>query len=279
MGEALIGARSVRVAVVRDVTARKQAEALIEAREAELAEAARLTTTGEMAAALAHELNQPLTSLIGFVRACQALLQSPAGGGEAARGKASELIERAVQQAMRAGDIIRGAREFFRRGDMRRERIEAAETFRAVQELARAHAVQRRVKLAFSAPDGLPPLLIEPVQVQQALLNLVRNAVEAIALADSPRREVETTARPAPDDASFVEIAVRDTGPGFAPEAASRLFTPFMTTTETGMGLGLAIARSIVEAHGGRIWLASGGAGGAEIRFTLPIWSEEADAG
>lgn len=277
IGEARIGERAVRVAIVRDVSARREAEARLEERESELAHAARLTTTGEMAAALAHEVNQPLTALIGFARACQAVLQSPAATGEEARRRAGELIDQAVQQAVRAGEIIRRAREFFRRGDVRRERIEVADVFRAVLDLSRAQALQRRVHVVVRLDDALPPLLVDPIQVEQAMLNLVRNAIEAIVHSDPERREVELRAAPAPGRPDYLEVAVRDSGPGVPPEIAEKLFTPFTTTKDAGIGLGLSIVRSIVESHGGRIWLAPAGPGdGADFRFTLPFWSDEA---
>jgi signal transduction histidine kinase len=243
--------------------------------EAELAHAARLSTTGEMAAALAHELNQPLTAAISFARACETILGAPGGVTEDQHRSACGFIAQTVQQALRAGEIIRSTREFLDRGDPRHVRVELAPILSATLDLAGPEAAQSNVRLTIRAGD-LPPVFADPIQIEQVLLNLVRNSIDAIRHAGLAAREVTVIARAAEDGSPFVEVAVRDTGPGFPAELTGRLFAAFATTKQDGMGLGLSISRSIVEAHGGRIF-AVPTERGAEIRFTLPVYANDAD--
>ncbi|MGE3932670.1 MAG: ATP-binding protein [Rhodospirillaceae bacterium] len=264
MGRAAIDDRPLLVAVVRDVSARKRDEARLRQHEAELAHAGRLSATGEMAAALAHELNQPLTALISFARAGQAVLEAGAAA------QASRLIDQAVEQATRAGAIIRTTRAFLKSGESGHESIDVAQLFAAVQNLVRAEAAYNSVHIAMHVEPGLPPVLVDAIQIEQVILNLIRNSIEAMDRADSPRRDITIVAT-ASDDPREVEVAVTDTGPGIAAEVADRLFTPFATTKQTGMGLGLSISRTIVHAHRGRIWSVPRPCGGAELRFTLPV--------
>ena len=210
--------------------------------------------TGEMAAALAHELNQPLTAAISFARACQAVLDQC---GRRARGarRAAALIDQAVEQALRAGEIIRSTREFLRRGDPRRARVEVPRDVRGRFDLvARRSGAQRASASPSRWRQACPPVFADAIQIEQVLLNLVRNSIEAMAPRRRGTADRLVARRPARTSPAFVEFGVRDSGPGFAPEIADRLFTPFATTKERGMGLGLSISRSIVEAHGGRIW-------------------------
>jgi len=257
------------------VDERRRVELALREHQAELAHAMRLTTTGEMAAAIAHELNQPLTAVISFVRACQGLLRGPDADREATRGAALDMIDNAVQQATRAGRIIRSTREFLKRDDRRSAKAVLADIIDAAIDLVRAEAAQNGVRIAVRLPEQLPPVLVDPIQVEQVILNLLHNSIEAMVRTASPRREIALSARLASAD-GFIEIGVRDSGPGFAAEMADRLFTPFSTTKDSGMGLGMAICRSIVEAHGGTIWAVPGSAG-AEIRFTLPIYDDDTE--
>jgi len=261
------------------VDERRRAETSLRRHEAELAHASRLQASGEMAMALAHELNQPLTALIGFARACQGVLEAPAAAAEPSRRAAIELIDQTVQQATRAGDIIRGAREFLRRDDSRRVRIEVPHVVEVALDLMRGEAAQHGVRIEVQLPPGLPPLLADPIQIEQVLLNLLRNSIDAMARARTAGASIVLSAVPVTEEPPAVEFAVRDTGPGFPAELVGRLFQPFATTRTDGMGLGLSISRSIVEAHGGRIWLAGSSDRGTEIRFTVPIDHVDVDAG
>ncbi|HEX2114836.1 MAG TPA: ATP-binding protein [Alphaproteobacteria bacterium] len=274
IGSAPVGERSLSVCVVRDVTERKQAEAWLKEHESELAHATRLTATGEMAAALAHELNQPLTALIGFARACQTVLRGDADAS--AKKSASRLIDEAVRQALRAGDIIRSTREFVGRGDTHFTRVEVAEIFKAVLDLVRAEAGLNGVSFVVRFDKNVPPVFADAIQIEQVIINLIRNSMEAMNRAGTELREISLSAALEPEQPGFLEIRIRDTGPGFPPEIADRLFKPFATTKESGMGLGLAISRSLVESHGGQIRaLPSRPGEGAEMRFTLPLYTEE----
>jgi two-component system sensor kinase FixL len=274
VGAAATGGRALYVAAVRDISVRKQAEIWLKEHEAELAHASRLTATGEMAASIAHEINQPLTALISYARACQAVLK--AGGAEDERTRAAQpLIEQTVQQALRAGEIIRSTREFLRRGDTRATRVEVAQIFKAVYDLVRAEAALSHVRLVIRFEQEVPAVLADAIQVEQVILNLIRNSMEAMAQIAAERREIRLSAALDPASPGFVTIAVQDSGPGFPPEFADRMFKPFSTTKSTGMGLGLSISRSIIEAHGGRIWsVTDGPEAGADIRFTLPSYTD-----
>jgi two-component system sensor kinase FixL len=274
VGRADLAGRTLHVAVVRDITERKQAEAALQQHEAQLAHAARLTAAGEMAAGLAHELNQPLVAAISFARACEEVLKAPPEKLAEARGEASALIGEAVQQALRAGEIIRRTREFLRRGDLRPRAVGAGELFKTSLDLVRSEIALQRVAVATEIAPGLPPVFADPIQIEQVILNLLRNSMEEMARAQSPTRRITLAARPSETD-GMVEFAVADSGPGISPELADRLFTPFATTKESGMGLGLSLSRSIIEAHGGRIWALAKPAAGAEMRFTLPAYTEE----
>lgn len=258
----------------RAEAARRESETRLKDHEAELAQAARVTATGEMAGALAHELNQPLTALITFARACQAVLETPERGREAGL-EAQALIDNAVQQALRVGEIIRSAREFLRQGDTQLAKDRLPRLFDEAVELMRARAQRHDVQIDVTVADNLPPIFVDPIQIEQVLVNLMRNSIDALVQADSAVRRITLSAAPAEGEPDFVEVRVRDSGPGFSVEATAHLFTPFATTKESGMGLGLSISRSLIEAHGGRIWVHPVPDGkGAEVRFTVPVYAE-----
>jgi two-component system sensor kinase FixL len=269
VGRAELEGRALNVAVVRDVTDRERAEAALKQHEMRLAHAARLTAAGEMAAGLAHELNQPLAAAISFARACEDVLKAPPERLAEVRGEAGALIGEAVQQALRAGEIVRRTREFLRRGELHPRAIDVAELFRTVLGLARSEISVQRVAVATEIAPGLPPVYADPIQIEQVLLNLLRNGIEEMARAGSAERNIQLSARAAED--GMIEFAVADSGPGIPAGLEVRIFTPFVTSKETGMGLGLSLSRSIVESHGGRLWFVARAPGtGAEFRFTLP---------
>jgi two-component system sensor kinase FixL len=227
-----------------------------------------------MAAAIAHELNQPLTALIGFARACQTVLESETDA--ASREAASRLIDQAVRQALRAGDIIRSTREFVGRGDTNFTRVEISQIFKAVLDLVRAEAGLSRVNFVVRFDRKTPPVFADAIQIEQVIINLIRNSMEAMSRSGTGVREIVLSAAVDPSEPDFLEVRIRDSGPGFPPEIADRMFKPFATTKDSGMGLGLAISRSIVESHGGQIRAMPSQPGeGAEIRFTLPLYADE----
>jgi two-component system sensor kinase FixL len=221
---------------------------------------ARLNAAGEMAGTLAHELNQPLTAIASYLGAARRLL-----GAGAADPRLDEILQKASDQAVRAGQIVSRTREFVRRGAPEQRPEDLPDLLREAGALAGAAGVVGAVDLRFDFDRAVVRALADRVQIQQVVLNLVRNAAEAVA--DSPRRQICIGLRAR--DARLAEVSVADTGPGVSPELAERLFQPFVTTKDDGMGVGLSISRSIVEAHGGKMWMETNADGGATFLFTL----------
>ncbi|MEO5338401.1 MAG: ATP-binding protein [Magnetospirillum sp. WYHS-4] len=252
------------------VSERRRMEVRLHEQQSAIAHAARLTEAGEMASGLAHELNQPLTAAISYARAGRKLAVTE-GASEALVG----LLDKTVGQAERADRVIRGLRGFLRKGDSRRISATVGDLAGEALALVAAEAGQKGVVLKAVTPSDLPKVRVDQVQVQQVLLNLVRNAIQAIADAGGRRREVIVTARAA--SPGFIEVSVEDSGPGIPEDMRQRLFQPFATTKPDGMGLGLSIGRSIVEAHGGRLWADPERTGGAVFHFTLPTILEVDD--
>jgi signal transduction histidine kinase len=235
-------------------------ERQLRAVESELIHVSRLTELGQMVSTLTHEVNQPLTAVGGYVRAGLRLIRA----GDIA--KATEAIEKASDQVTRAGQVIQRLRQFIKKG----ENEHRAEDIRRVVEEAAALGLMgaegRAVQLEIRFAPDTPLVLIDRVQIEQVLLNLIRNAVEAMHA--SARRELVIATTASSND--MIDVSVTDSGPGLPSEISERLFQPFTTTKATGMGVGLSICRSIVEAHGGRIWVAEVPVGGTEFHFTLP---------
>jgi two-component system, LuxR family, sensor kinase FixL len=259
---------------VRDLTERQEAERRIQDLQAELLHASRLSVMGQMASTMAHELNQPLTAVTNYLEAGRQLLAAGAGGPE----RVGEMMEKAVAQAQRAGEVIRQLRQFVSKGETERRIESLNQLVEEALALALVGARQRGVRTSLELENALPPVLVDHVQIQQVVLNLVRNAIEAME--EMELRELVVATRTIPDQ-EMAEVIVADSGPGIAPELADRLFQPFVTTKKTGMGLGLSICREIVEAHHGRLTTTPGSPRGTVFRVTLPITSrqEPDDAG
>jgi PAS domain S-box-containing protein len=257
------GGRDLRVAQIRDLTEEKRNEEERRILQAEVRQASRLSEIGRVAAALAHELNQPLTAVTSYVGACRRLL---AAGkfGEAERGKLAEVMGLAGAQAMRAAEIIRHVREFIGTGESERTIEDAAQVVREAATLALAAARHNAVVLTTDFAD-VGRVLVNKVQIQQVVINLVSNALEAMET--GTRRELEIVLAAQADQ---VTVSVADTGPGLDPEIAERVFKPFASTKVRGMGIGLSVCREIVESHHGKIWFETNPSGGATFRFTLP---------
>lgn len=255
------------VAVARDITDRRRAEEQARQHLQQLAHVSRVSSMGEMASAIAHEINQPLTAIANYASACLRLLRS----GKAQAGEALETMQRIAAEAERAGEIVRKMRGFVRGEEGQMALVEPAYLAAEVMRLAAAEARQSGVELRSEVEPGLPQVLADSIQIQQVLLNLVRNAVEAVDGGDGPRREVDLTVRRAADGG--VHFTVRDTGPGLAPGALDKVFEPFFTTKPDGIGIGLPLSRSIADAHGGRVW-ASAEAEGAAFHLVLPTAQE-----
>jgi PAS domain S-box-containing protein len=280
VGEVLADGRRLFTGFMRDLTARQATEARLQELQAELLHVSRLSAAGEMATALAHELNQPLTAVASAIRAARRMLASASPDDRpGAAGEVQEAMDLAAEQALRAGQIVRRIRNFVAGDSEAEKRLE--DLRRLIEEagaLALVGARERGVHVAVHFEAELPPVFVDRIQVQQVLFNLVRNALEAMGEVEAPRRRELVVAASAAGP-EMVEVAVADTGPGLAPEIADSLFNSFVSTKPGGLGMGLSICRSIVEAHGGRLWAERNPAGGTVFRFTLPAAPVEALAG
>jgi two-component system sensor kinase FixL len=274
IGEVHADGKRLRTCFLRDLSEWQATEARLQELQAELLHVSRLSAAGEIASALAHELNQPLTAITSAIRAAQRRFASMphAEAGEATR--IHEAMNLVAEQALRAGQIVRHLREFVTPGDTDRRLEDLPRLVEEAAGLALVGARERGVHVTFRFNPGLPPVIVDRIQVQQVLLNLVRNALEAMTAEEAvgggisrPRELVIAAALAAPD---LVMIEVADTGPGLAPEVAGHLFDSFVSTKPGGMGMGLSISRTIIEAHGGRLWAEPNREGGAVFRFTLP---------
>jgi PAS domain S-box-containing protein len=245
-----------------EIVERQRADAHLQELQSELFHATRLNAAGQMAGALAHELNQPLAAAINFVRAAQRQL---ATGSRDEIETVPEVMDEAAEEVLRAGQIIRRLRDFVRRGETERRMESVVTMVEEASTLALTAAAVSGVQVRFSFDPSAMRVLADRIQIQQVLVNLMRNAIEAMA--ESTRRELVVTA--ALLDAETVEIGVGDSGPGIAEEVAATLFEPFASTKPRGMGLGLSISRSIVESHGGCLRSEPNPGGGMIFRFTL----------
>src|SRR6266516_1426042 len=262
VGEMRSSDRHFFTGFIRDITQRQQSEARLQELQSELVHVSRLTAMGQMASALAHELNQPLLAIVGYMKGSRRLLES---GAEDRLGVLRDAMDKAGDQALRAGQIIRRLREFVARGDSERRIESVKKLIEEASALALVGTKDQGLRVRFQFDPAVDPVLVDKVQVQQVLLNLLRNAVEAMEA--SPRRELVISTAAGDDD--MIAISVADTGAGIAPEVASQLFQPFITSKAHGMGVGLSICRTIVEAHGGRITVEPNAAGGTIFHFTL----------
>jgi two-component system, LuxR family, sensor kinase FixL len=274
VGEMKSSNRRFFTGFIRDLTERQHTEARLQELQSELVQMSRLTAMGEMASALAHELNQPLSAVTNYLRGSHRLLKD---SKDEAAVTVREAVGKAADQALRAGQIIRRLRDFVSHGE-NEKRVESVQ--RIIEESSALALVGARetgihVKFRFSASSDLA--LADKVQIQQVLVNLIRNAIEAMA--EVSRREL--TVSTSGPSGGMVQISVADTGSGIPPDIAERLFQPFFTTKAQGMGVGLSISRTIIENHGGKIWIEPNPEGGTIFRITLPSAVQEdlTDAG
>jgi two-component system, LuxR family, sensor kinase FixL len=260
VGEMRVGERRAFTGFARDLTERQLTEARPEELRAELSRISSLVAMGEVAQAFAHELNQPLTAITNFLRGSRRLLERN-GPGDASR--VAQALDRAAEQALRAGDTIRRLRDYVGRAPPQLEPVSVG----AIVEEACAVAGPQdgRVRVTFDLDPSADPVLADRVQIEQVLVNLIRNAMEAM----QGERRPELTLRTALQD-GFTVVMVSDTGHGLNEEVRGRLFEPFMATTQGGMGVGLSICRTIIESHGGAIWAENNEGRGATVAFTLP---------
>jgi len=263
VGEMQGGRERMFTGFIRDLSERQSTEARLQELQAELVHMSRLTALGEMSSALAHELNQPLSAIANYLKGVRRLFEPLSSGPGGAR--IQDGLDRATEQALRAGEIIRRLRDFVRRGETEQKIESLAKIVEEAGALALVGAKVHDVRVAYQLDPGCDAVLTDRVQIQQVLLNLIRNAVEAMI--GQPRRDLAVSSLSA--EGGMVQVNVSDTGAGLAPHVAARLFEPFLTTKDNGLGVGLSICRTIVEAHGGRIWAEVNPVGGATFCFTL----------
>ena len=253
---------------VRDVTGRQGNEQRLYELQAELVHVSRLNAMVQVSSAIAHELNEPLTAIMNYVEAAKRTLGA---AGQAAATRAQEIIGKASKQILRADSIIRNLREFTEKRECKKTRESLNKVVEEAIALGFVGATQGGVKIQLDLDPALPPVLIDRVQIQHVLINLIRNSIEAMHTSD--RRELSLATGVV--EPGFVQVAVRDTGPGLSADVIRRLFQPFVTTKDNGMGIGLTICQSIIDAHGGSIWTVHGTSPGADFRFRLPLAQAE----
>lgn len=268
VGEIKIGERRMFTGFIRDISDRQRAERRLQDLQSELLHVSRLTDMGQMSSALAHELNQPLTAIANYVKAARRTLDRV----DSVPDRVQELLDKAANQALRAGQIIRRLRDFIEKREGNRALEDVNRVIEEALAMAFVGAADAGVTVTSSLADTLPSVMVDRIQIQQVVLNLIRNSLEAME--KSERREIRIETKDTDD--GFVEVAVSDTGPGLSEKVAANLFQPFVTTKHDGMGIGLSICRSIVEAHEGRLWATPNPESGVTFRFVLPVAGEDA---
>ena len=267
VGEVRTRNRRFFTGFIRDLTERQQTEARLQELQAELVHVSRLTAMGEMASALAHELNQPLSAIANYLRGARRLLEQDS---DERAGVLRTAMEKGAEQALRAGQIIRRLRDFVARGESERRVEDVKKLVEEASALALVGAKDRGVRVRFDFDPQGEFVLADKVQIQQVLLNLMRNAIESMEETEHRELVISTAA-----GGGMVEVSVADTGAGISAEIREQLFQPFVTTKRQGMGVGLSISRTIVEAHGGSIAPQPNPGGGTIFSFTLPAVSKD----
>ena len=248
---------------IRDITASERTERQIHQLQTNLLQSSRLSVMSEMASALAHELNQPLSAILGYVDAAQHIMSA---GPSKTPARVHDVLAKAATQARRAGQIVHHLRQFVLTGETQK----SVEDLNVVVQDALAMALTaagQRISVNLQLSSRLPKALIDRVQIQQVIVNLVRNAVDVLAEGEGGAISIRTSQR----GKEQLELRVTDNGPGIAEEIADRLFHPFVTTKPKGMGIGLSMCKSIIDSHGGTIWVEKNPSGGASFAFTVPV--------
>jgi two-component system sensor kinase FixL len=269
VGELQLADRRYFTGFIRDLTDQQLTESRLKELQSEVTHMSRFMALGEMASTLAHEINQPLTAIANYLKGCRRLLERMTGEQAVVL---RDAVGKAADQALRAGDIIRRLREFVARGESDRRIESLPKLIEDASTLALIGAKENAVTVSFRLDPVADLVFADRIQIQQVLVNLIRNAIEVMSEGGQRRQlDIATVA----NGGDLVEVSVSDTGAGIAPEVAAQLFQPFVTTTRKGMGLGLSICRTIIEAHGGKIWVDTAPGGGTIFRFTLRTANQE----
>ena len=264
VGEAWVADRRIFTGFIHDLTQRRQADMRLRDLQTELAHVGRLSEMGTLASALAHELNQPLTAITSYCEGAADLLD-----GEPDKehlDMARDALRDTAEQAMRAGQIVKRMRDFLSHGETEHRVEELSRLVTEANALALVGSREHGIEVQVDLDPGCNHVFVDRIQIQQVLFNLIRNAIDAML--ECPRRSLLISSRSQPD--GFAMVSIEDTGSGISENIAEQLFQPFVTTKQAGMGIGLSICRTIVEAHGGRIWFEPGADGGTTFHFTLP---------
>ncbi|MBS0521154.1 MAG: PAS domain S-box protein [Proteobacteria bacterium] len=264
VGEVKVAGGRLFTAFVRDVSERQATRQRLQELQADLSHVSRVSEMGQMASALAHEINQPLTAASNYLQAAQRL---HARRDEADMPLLGEALEKARSQVERASEILRRLRGFIKKGEPEQQAEDIAKLIEEASAIALVGARERGVMVHFHPVPESGSVFVDRIQIQQVIVNLMRNAVEAMD--GHPRRELTVATEPVAGD--MLAVTVIDTGSGIAPEIAERLFQPFVTTKSAGMGVGLSICRSIIEGHGGQLSAKPNPAGGTIFSFTVPL--------
>lgn len=264
IGEAWLGERRIFTGFIHDITLRQKTEKRLQDLQWELAHVGRVSEMASFASSLAHELNQPLTAISNYCEAGRDLL--PTDTSDETTAALREALDEAAQQALRAGQIVRHLRNFISGGDTQKQVESLPRLIAEANALALVGSRERGIEVRIQLDQDANHVFVDRIQVQQVVTNLIRNAMDAMV--DAPVRLLSIRSQAAKGIAT---VSVEDTGAGIAPTVANKLFQPFVSTKDTGMGVGLSICRTIVEAHDGRIWFEPRPGGGTIFRFTLPL--------
>ena len=264
VGEARVGDQRIFTGFIRDLTERQHTEMRLQDLQSELAHVGRVSEVGTLASALAHELNQPLTAIANYCEAARDLLASPPD--EDTLEVIRDALDDAARQSVRAGQIVRRLRDFITYGQTERKVENLPRLIAEANALGLVGSREHGIEVDVEIDAGISQVLVDRIQIQQVLLNLIRNAIDAMI--DSRVKHLTISARSEGD--GLVQVSVCDTGGGISEEVAEHLFQPFVTSKEQGMGIGLSICRTIIEAHGGRIWFDRPATGGTVFHFTIP---------